>query len=92
MSMGKRVLGKTKEFFFIIGRVINLLWKSSKATFIKTIGTSIAAGITIPITLLVWKYLLDNVGTALVSGTVRSVLGSRIVAMSFKSDRSHVVL
>ncbi len=79
VSMGKRVLGKTKEFFFIIGRVINLLWKSSKATFIKTIGTSIAAGITIPITLLVWKYLLDNVGTALVSGTVRSVLGWLII-------------
>ena len=59
--MGKRVLGKTKEFFFIVGRVIKLLWKSSSGTFIKTIGTSIIAGITIPVTLLVWKYLLDDV-------------------------------
>lgn len=73
-KMGRKVLGKTKEFFLILGRVIQLLWKSSRGTFIKAILISVVSGITVPMVLLVWKYLLDDMGKALVSGTIHSVL------------------
>lgn len=65
---------KTKEFFLILKRVIELLWKSSSSTFIKTMIISVLSGITIPLTLIIWKYLIDDMGKSIVTGKIQPVL------------------
>lgn len=59
------LIKKSKEFFLIISRVVRLLWNSSKSNFIKTIIVSVISGITIPFTLVIWKYLIDDMSRPL---------------------------
>lgn len=61
------LIKKSKEFFLIISRVVRLLWNSSKSNFIKTIIVSVISGITIPFTLVIWKYLIDDMSRSIVS-------------------------
>lgn len=59
---------KIDNFFSIIRHVVLLLWKSSKVTFIKTVVVSILSGITVPLTIIIWKELIDSVSTGLLNG------------------------
>ena len=68
------LIKKSKEFFLIISRVVRLLWNSSKSNFIKTIIVSVISGITIPFTLVIWKYLIDDMSRSIVSGSIAPVL------------------
>ena len=73
MKRLKSLIKKSKEFFLII-RVVRLLWNSSKSNFIKTMIVSIVSGITIPFTLVIWKYLIDDMSRSIVSGNIAPVL------------------
>ena len=74
MKRLKSLIKKSKEFFLIISRVVRLLWNSSKSNFIKTMIVSIVSGITIPFTLVIWKYLIDDMSRSIVSGNIAPVL------------------
>ena len=74
MKKIRKISGKTKEFFLILKRVTHLLWKSSHSTFIKTIIVSILSGITVPFTLIIWKYLIDDMGRSIITGEIQSVI------------------
>ena len=74
MKRLKSLIKKSKEFFLIIRRVVRLLWNSSKSNFIKTMIVSIVSGITIPFTLVIWKYLIDDMSRSIVSGNIAPVL------------------
>lgn len=65
---------KKQRVFLIISRVVRLLWNSSKSNFIKTMIVSIVSGITIPFTLVIWKYLIDDMSRSIVSGNIAPVL------------------
>lgn len=70
----KNLPKKTKEFFVIFGRVSRLLWNSSRFVFIKTMVISILSGISVPLTLIVWKYLIDDMGRSILTGDIKPVL------------------
>ena len=74
MKRLKSLIKKSKEFFLIISRVVQLLWNSSKSNFIKTMIVSIVSGITIPFTLVIWKYLIDDMSRSIISGDIAPVL------------------
>ena len=74
MKKIRKISGKTKDFFLILKRVTHLLWKSSHSTFIKTIIVSILSGITVPFTLIIWKYLIDDMGRSIITGEIQSVI------------------
>lgn len=69
----KKIKDKTKEFFWILARVTHLLWRSSRRTFISTIIVSAFSGITVPLTLIVWKYLIDDMSKSIITGKVQPV-------------------
>ena len=74
MKKIRRIGERTKEFFWILRRVTHLLWKSSQSTFIKTIIVSILSGIAVPVTLIIWKYLINDMGRAIITGEIQPVI------------------
>lgn len=63
-----------KQFFQILGRVFKLLGKSSPSLLLKMIIVSICSGVSIPITLIIWKYLINDMGQAIITHEIHNVL------------------
>lgn len=61
----KTSINETKNIAIFILKTINLLWNSSKISFIITLIVTIINGVISPLNLVISKYLIDSVVTAL---------------------------
>lgn len=72
-KLQKQIL-RVSQFFQILGRVFCLLWKSSPGLLVKMIIVSICSGGIVPVTLVIWKYLINDMGTSITTHEINNVI------------------
>ncbi|OAB43502.1 ABC transporter ATP-binding protein [Paenibacillus glacialis] len=56
-----------QDYIKMLAKILALLWKSSKHTLVLLIFFNLLAGLSIPVTTIIWKFFIDSVVEALTS-------------------------